>query len=138
MRLDWFSDHLEWAEGRRRFAYEDSVGVVTVGVGRNLEDVGLSDDEIDLLKSNDMQRAISDAQGLEYWDLLNDARKVVVADLCFNLGITRFKGFIRTNEALACGDWETAADELIDSKYYRQTGRRAKRNVNVMRTGEWV
>ena len=137
MRLDWLSKHVEWAEGRRSFPYEDTVGKVTIGVGRNLDDVGLSTDEIDLLLSNDINRTIDDVATLEYWDLLDDARKVVVADMVFNLGLTRFKGFIKTNQALSDGDYERAADEMVDSKWYRQTGRRAIRNVEIMRNGEF-
>ena len=106
MNRQLFSDHLEWAEGRRPFPYEDSVGKVTIGVGRNLDDRGLSDKEIDTLKENDMQIAIHQASLLPYWNELDDVRKVVIADMVFNLGIRRFKGFVRTNEALEQHDYE--------------------------------
>lgn len=137
MNRDIFSKHLEWAEGRRQFPYEDSVGKVTIGVGRNLSDRGLSDDEIDLLKKNDMDIAIREAGTLPYWTKLDEVRKIVVCDMIFNMGLKRFKGFIRTNDALREGDYKTAAREMTDSKWYRQTGRRAKRLVEVMRSGVW-
>lgn len=137
MRRDLFSEHLEWAEGRRAYPYEDSVGKLTIGVGRNLEDRGLRPDEIDLMKKNDMAEAEREASGLPYWQKLGDIRRVVVADMVFNLGLSRFVGFVRTNEALAAGDYDRAAAEMIDSKWYRQTGRRAKRLVEVMRSGQW-
>jgi len=133
MDLQAFRNHLEWAEGREKRLYTDSVGKLSIGVGRNLEDVGLSDDEIDYLLENDMRRAVRDASSLSYWDSLSDVRKLVVADLCFNLGMSRFKGFVKANAALARGDWEAAADEMVDSKWYTQVGRRAKKLIFAMR-----
>lgn len=138
MNIEDFAAHLEWAEDRRRFPYEDTVGKVTIGCGRNLDDVGLSDDEIDLMLRNDINRALADASRLPYWARLDDVRQIVVADMLFNLGAARFSGFVRTNAALAAGDYEMAADEMIDSKWYRQTGRRARRLVEAMRSGKWV
>ena len=138
MRFDLLSEHLEWAEGRRAYPYEDSVGKLTIGVGRNLDDRGLAEDEIDYLKKNDMDIAYELAKTLPYFEQLDEIRQVVIADLVFNLGLRRFKGFIRTNAALNVHDYDTAADELLDSRYARQTGRRAHRNARVLRTGKWT
>ena len=138
MRNDLFSKHLEWAEGRRAFPYMDSVGKITIGVGRNLDDRGLSQLEIDLLKSNDMASAVEDASTLPYFAELDDVRQVVIADMVFNMGIKRFRGFINTNKALESHDYERAANEMVDSRWYRQTKRRAVRNVEMMRTGRWI
>ncbi len=137
MRLDLFAEHLEWAEGRRRKPYIDSVGKLSIGVGRNLDDRGLSDEEIDFLKARDMDDAIKGAETLPYFAALDEIRQVVIADLVFNLGLGRFNGFVKTNAALAAHDYETAADELLDSRYARQTGRRANLNAKRLRTGEW-
>jgi lysozyme len=137
MDINAFAAHLEWAEDRRRFPYEDSVGKVTIGCGRNLDDVGLSDDEIDYLMQNDIARTLADAERLPYWDALDDVRRLIVADMIFNMGAKRFAGFVRTNAALAAGDYQSAADEMTDSKWYRQTGRRARKLVEAMRSGEW-
>lgn len=137
MRIDLFSEHLEWAEGRRKFPYEDSVGKLSIGVGRNLDDRGLRDDEIDIMKANDMAEAESEARTLPYWEGLDEIRQVVVADMIFNMGLSRFLGFIRTNEALAAHNYQLAADEMMDSRWYRQTGRRAWKLVKIMRTGVW-
>lgn len=137
MNLDHFKAHLEWAEDRRHFPYEDSVGKLTIGIGRNLDDVGLSDDEIDMLCNNDIEKALRMVEGLPYWDTLDVVRQLVVADMVFNLGYTRFQGFVKTNSALNAQDYETASAEMVDSKWYRQTGRRAEKLVEVMRTGVW-
>lgn len=134
-----FRHHLILSEGRRKFPYEDTVGKTSIAVGRNLDDVGLSDDEIDLMLNNDMQRAIADAGTLPYYENLDEVRQMVICDLVFNMGLTRFRdGFIRTNQALIEGDYERAADELVDSKWYRQVGVRGRRNVAMMRTGEYA
>ena len=132
-----FAKHLEWSEDRRQFLYEDSVGLLSIGVGRNLEENGLRECEIDFMLKNDMDDAIGEASTLPYWSKLNSSRKIVVADMVFNMGLPRFRGFVRTNRALAAHDYEWAADEMVDSKWFRQTGRRAKRLVKVMRAGAW-
>lgn len=137
MDKDDFRSHLEWAEGRRNFPYEDSVGKLTIGIGRNLDDRGLSDDEIDMLCNNDIAIVLSHAETLLYWNSLDSVRQLVVADMIFNLGATRFRGFVKTNAALTRLDYDEAADEMKDSRWYRQTGRRAKKLVEAMRTGEW-
>lgn len=132
-----FREHLEWAEGRVRFPYEDSVGKISIGVGRNLDDKGLSNQEIDFLLANDMADAVQDASTFSYFYRLCDTRQLVIADLCFNLGLAKFRKFVKTHAALERGDFEGAADELVDSRWYAQVGRRAKKLVRAMRTGEW-
>lgn len=137
MIWDDLKKHLEWAEGRRKFPYEDIVGKLSIAVGRNLDDRGLRDDEIDLMLKNDMHEAASEAMKLPYFCKLNDARQLVIVDMIFNMGLPRFLGFVNTNAALEAGDFETAANEMIDSKWYRQTGRRAQVLAALMRSGEW-
>ena len=81
-------EQLRKHEGNRKFPYVDTVGKVTIGVGRNLTDVGLSGNEIDILLKNDIDRAVADLdRELSWWRKLNEARQRVMIDLCFNLGI---------------------------------------------------
>ena len=122
MDIDAFKNHLIWAEGWRNFAYEDSVGKISIGCGRNLDDVGLSDDEIDMCLQNDIERVMGAVRTLPFWDGLDPVRQLVVADMVFNLGFTRFRGFVKTIQALESQDYDTAADEMVDSRWYRQTG----------------
>lgn len=126
----------EWAEARRAFPYEDSVGKVTIGVGRNLDDRGLSDEEIDLLLSNDQLLAYKEASTLDFFQSLDKTRQMVVVDMVFNMGLPRFSGFVKTIAALRQGNYQQAAAEMQDSKWFRQTGRRARALVNAMYTGE--
>jgi len=61
----------------------------------------------------------------------------VILDMVFNMGLKRFKGFVKTNWALEGGQYPRAAAEMYDSKWRRQTGRRADRLIKAMHTGEW-
>jgi lysozyme len=127
----------EWAEDRRAFPYEDSVGKITIGIGRNLDDRGLSEDEIDYLFANDQKIVNQEIHRMFPWyEGLDDVRKLVVFDMVFNMGSRRFSGFVRTIAALKHGDYQEAADEMTDSRWYRQTGRRSKVLVEAMRTGK--
>jgi lysozyme len=123
-------------EDLRRFPYRDSVGKLTIGVGRNLDDVGLRPDEIDLMLENDIGEAEGDARELfPSFDALSDARKAVLLNMCFNLGRSRLSAFHKFRAAVADGDWERAAAEMIESKWAAQVGIRAQRLAKQMREG---
>jgi lysozyme len=112
-------------EGTRSKIYKDTVGVPTIGIGRNLEDPGLSDDEIEYLFANDMQRAHETASAYSYWDTLTDTRKAALIDMAFQLGPSRLAGFVNMHRALALGDYVRAAIECFDSLYAKQVPDRA-------------
>lgn len=123
-------------EGVRRKPYEDTVGVLTIGVGRNLESVGLSDDEIYYMLKNDIHRCDNELDNAFRWYKdLNDSRKDVMVSLCFNLGINRLRGFRNALAAMAAGDYEEAADEFLDSKWSGQVGHRATELTEMLRKG---
>lgn len=130
---------LEVDELRSKKIYVDTVGKVSGGIGRNLTDRGFSDDEIDLMYANDIKIAEKDARSLvPGFDQLNDVRQEVVLNLSFNLGYTRLSGFKRFLSALNSSDFDDAADELKDSKWYGQVKDRGVRIVKAMRTGSWL
>lgn len=136
MNLDALKQELTRDEGRRFKPYKDTVGKTTIGVGRNLDDVGVSGDEIDLMLSNDISRSMMSLdQALPWWTSLSDARQRVMVNLCFNLGISRLMGFKNTLAAMQLGDYDKAAAELLDSTYAKQVGDRAKRLADMIRTG---
>ena len=123
-------------EDSRRFPYRDSVGKLTIGVGRNLDDVGLRPDEIDYMLENDISEAEGDARELfPSFDALSDARKAVLVNMCFNLGRSRLSAFHKFRAAVSDGEWERAAAEMIDSKWAAQVGIRAQRLSKQMREG---
>lgn len=130
---------LEIDELRSKKIYTDTVGKVSGGIGRNLTDRGFSDDEIDLMYANDIKLAEKDARALvPGFDQLNDVRQEVVLNCAFNLGYTRLAGFKRFLSALNSSDFDEAAAELKDSKWYGQVKDRGTRLVKAMRTGSWL
>ena len=125
-------------EGYRRFVYKDSVGIETVGIGRNLVDVGLSVDEARYLLRNDIQDARREcSNNFSWFNDLDQVRQDAIVNMCFNLGITRLKGFKKMIAACERHDWETASVEMMDSKWANQVGQRAVRLSDTMRKGEW-
>lgn len=122
-------------EGYRKTPYKDSVGILTIGVGRNLEK-GLSDAEIQFMLENDLIQAILDAQSVvPSFDNLSEGRKAVLVNMAFNLGRTRLSGFVRMLGAIADGKFDEAADEMKSSRWYVQVGDRGKRLEKIMREG---
>lgn len=129
---------LEVHEGRRRYPYLDTVGKLTIGVGFNLDDEGLYEEEIDFILDNRIAKAVEEAErGLPEFKDLSAIRKVVVLDMLFNLGLPRLRGFKRMWAAISRKDYDEAAVEMLDSKWHRQVGQRAKRLAQMMRTDEW-
>jgi len=133
-------DMIRQHEGVVKHAYEDSRGYLTIGVGRLIDKKlggGLSDDEIDYLLANDIKRCQAEAKTYEWFAGLNEPRQGVIISLLFNLGKPRFDGFKATQAAIAAGDYATAAEELLDSKWAAQVGKRADEMAAMMFSGEW-
>ena len=132
--------HIMWAEaaaGPELFPYRDTVGKLTIGYGRNLDDKGITRAEAVLMLDTDMAEAIDDASSLPYWENLSPVRKIVMSDITYNLGLTKLRKFIKLNRALLLRDYNLAGHEMKDSRWYRQTTRRAKVLVEAMKTGIW-
>ncbi len=122
-------------EGKRSKPYKDSVGILTIGVGRNLEK-GLSEDEIALLLQNDIAEADAAARKVfPAFDSLTEPRKAVLVNLAFNLGQTRLAAFVNTLGAIADGRYDDAAQGMLNSKWADQVGARAQRLSKIMREG---
>ena len=133
--LDICRKQLPIDEGRRTRAYKDSQGIWTVGIGRNLEHVNFSDDEIALMFANDLERADSLARVLvPNFDTLSEARKAVLVNMAVNLG-PRLGQFARFLEAVRLEDFLRAAQEMEDSLWHKQVGARALRLEEAMREG---
>ena len=122
-------------EGKRNLPYEDSVGILTIGVGRNLEDVGLRDDEILLMLDNDVKEVRSQLSHVDWYKHLNPPRQSVIENMVFNLGWSRFMGFKQTIAYIVQGNYEAASREMLNSKWATQVGSRAIRLSNIMRAG---
>jgi len=120
-------------EGYRRFMYLDTEDIPTIGYGRNLRDVGISQVEAEFLLRNDMQSSLIGAAGFPWFDGLSDLRKAVITDMIYNMGLLRFKTFKKMLLALINKDYFAASVEMLDSKWAKQVGYRAVKLAYVMR-----
>jgi lysozyme len=118
--------------------YEDTAGKRSIGRGRNLDDVGISHDELLLMYSNDKARAVKTIMAYPWFPQLSQARQAACIDLAFNLGATKLRGFVRFASAMQAGNFELAAAELKDSKLYNDAPKRTTRNINLIRNEEWL
>ena len=123
----------------RHMPYRDGLGFLTIGYGRCLDRIGLSEAEAALLLDNDIAVAeaavAANVVGLE---ALDEARRGVLVNMCVNLGLAGLLGFRRFLGALRTQDWERAATEMLDSRWHEQVGARAQRLAEQMRTGQWT
>jgi len=123
-------------EGIELKAYKDTVGKITIGVGRNLDDVGISGEEAMILLKNDIQRIVDQLdEKLDWWRELDAARQRALISMGFNLGIYGLLKFEKTLNALKNKRWVEASDEMMDSKWASQVGRRAEMLSQIMLTG---
>jgi len=128
-------------EGVETHAYKCTSGKITVGVGRNIDPdggLGLSDDEIDVLLENDIDRSIKELGAAFNWfSDLNEARRDAMIDLVFNMGLTRLTGFKKALAAMAEANYDLAAAEFMDSQYASQVKDRAIEICAMIKTGNY-
>ena len=137
MNRNRFIKQMRFHEGVKNKVYKDHLGIETIGVGRNLVDRGLSDEEVDYLLGNDITIVENELDnGLSWWRDLDEVRQRALADLAFNMGLPRLHGFVKMLDGLQRRDYHRAADELLNSKYAKQVGARSERVANMIRTGE--
>ncbi len=125
-------------EGLRLKPYIDTVGKTTIGIGRNLTDVGITSAEAYLLLDNDIGIVVRDLRATYRWfDALDDVRQVVVANMRFQLGAGGFAEFQHLHTALARRDYPVAAAEMLNSAWAKQVPDRAIRLAKAMESGRF-
>lgn len=135
--LNAFERQLIRHEGLSTKAYYDSEGVLTIGVGHNLEATGISETLAIALMREDVARHVRELeQAFPVARRLDTPRRQVLMNMAFNLGIPRLQGFRRMWAAIDRQDWPTAAAEMLDSRWAQQVGRRAEELARQMLTGE--
>lgn len=138
MNKDKLIEELIKDEGYEYEVYEDHLGFATFGVGHLILDtdkefgqaVGTPVSEKRILEclKNDIGTVCNELdRNMPWWKELGDEKMRVLANMCFNLGITRLLKFRKFLAALEAGDFETAGEEMIDSKWATQVGARATR-----------
>jgi|TARA_R100000234_G_C4928444_1_gene147364 lysozyme len=132
-------DMLMLHEGLELKPYQCTADKTTIGVGRNLQDVGITEDEAKYLLQNDIDRILKEVEHWSFLEKLNEPRQAVILDMVFNMGVTRFNAntWVKTFAAIQNEEWEKAANEMLDSKWAKQVGQRAIRLSQMMRKGEW-
>ena len=139
--------------------YQDHLGIDTVGIGRNLQDRGITDGELSFINKtmdevyenglteeeayylcmNDI--AIVEKELLANKPIvnqLNDVRQMVLADMAFNMGVPRLMAFKNMWLAIEKVNYQLANEEMIDSRWAGQVGSRAMKLSLAMKNGEWV
>ena len=121
-------------EGLMLKPYKCPAGKLTIGVGRNLEDVGITKEEAMFLLENDLDRCHQECLRSFFWykDLDVD-RQGVIQEMYFNLGLARLKTFKKMLLACEIGNYELAAREMLSSLWARQVGKRAETLANIMK-----
>ena len=124
-------------EGLRLKPYVDTVGKLTIGIGRNLDDRGITEDEAMMLLDNDIEIVRRELIAItsDLWYLLPDDIHRALLNMAFNLGVPRLMKFKKMWTALKFVDYGKAADEALDSKWARQVGDRAERIATLIRNG---
>ena len=131
-------DQLVRDEELRLNPYTDSVGKLTIGVGRNLTDKGISVQEAQGLLANDIADATAELQAKLPWTAtLDDVRKGALLNMTFNMGIGGLLEFHDFLARMQRGDFSGAAGAMLDSLWARQVGPRATRLSIQIQSGVW-
>ena len=134
--VDDLLDDLKLDEGFRPSPYRDSVGKLTIGYGWNLDARPMRIQEAEVRLISDIAEAVAELTWAFPWFVgMSDNRKRALINMCFNMGMTKLRGFTKMIRALAREDYETAAAEALDSKWSAQVGARAQRIAELMRNG---
>jgi len=131
---------LKLHEGVRNHVYVCTAGYETIGVGRNISEsgLGLTDEEINILLMNDIERVKKELSSSFGWFVdLDEVRQNAIIDMCFNLGLSRLNQFVKALDGMASKDYDKAADEFMDSRWSQQVGKRAVTITEMIRTGEY-
>ena len=128
-------------EGEVLHAYNDHLGFATIGIGRLIDKRkggGISKEESAYLLANDIMRFSKELdQRLPWWKTLSDARRGVLLAMAFQMGVDGLLKFKNTLEAVRMGQYDKAADGMLQSMWAKQTPERATRMSEQMRTDQW-
>lgn len=128
MNLTLMKSELTRDEGVRLKPYIDTAGKLTIGIGRNLDDVGVTAAEADFLLTNDVVNSMQTLDmALPWWKDLSEVRQRALLNMMFNMGWHTLMEFKDMLFALKTSDWEKAAQEARNSIWAREVGDRAER-----------
>lgn len=133
--METLRDRVLRHEGIRLKVYKDSLGYDTIGVGRLLSN-GISQEEAMFMLDSDLKRCKIQVSSELPWTLgIDDARRDVLIEMCFQLGINRLLTFKRMISAMRDGFYEQAAKEMLNSAWHAQTPKRCEELALIMERG---
>tara|TARA_B110000444_G_scaffold91391_1_gene86334 strand:+ start:1154 stop:1600 length:447 start_codon:yes stop_codon:yes gene_type:complete len=144
MNIDVLRKELELDEGVKYEIYNDHLGYATFGIGHLVidsdpehgQEIGttVSEDRVIEAFNSDVQIVLADCEQLYYgFNVLPEEVQLIIANMMFNMGRPRLSKFKGMKAGVDSQDWNKAADEMIDSAWYRQVPNRAGRLVKRMR-----
>ena len=122
-------------EGKRLRAYQDTVGVWTIGYGTNLQELEIGEELATEWLYDALRKAEVSAGGYPWFHGLSQPRKEVIVEMIYNLGLTRFDKFAKLKKALSESNWPEASEQMLASVWAEQVGVRALRLATQMRSG---
>ena len=128
-------DSVKLGEGLRLLSYRCSAGKLTIGYGRNLDDCGITKEEAEYLLMHDLENALSEVEKLDWFNTLNNVRKDVIVEMCFNLGLPKLLKFTKMIKAIKDKDYVEASKQMLDSKWASDVKTRADRLAKRMELG---
>ncbi|MCD6600067.1 MAG: glycoside hydrolase family protein [Dehalococcoidia bacterium] len=121
-------------EGLKLFPYRCSAGKLTIGFGRNLDDNGISLEEANFLLDRDIQLAVQDTMSVfPSFYAYPEEKQCALIDMMFNLGLPKFLNFKKMIKAVKEMDWNEAARQAEDSRWYLQVGKRGRDIVSMLK-----
>ncbi len=143
-KVSWIAkatDQIKQDEGLVLHVYDDTLGYSTIGYGRLVDrrkNGGISEEEALYLLKNDVNARLNVLENaIDFFARLDDARKAVLLNMSFQLGIAGLLKFKSTLSYIESGDYENASANMLKSLWARQTPNRANRLAEQMRTGTW-
>ena len=128
-------------EGEKLYAYKDSLGYWTIGIGILIDKEkggGLLPEESAFIFNNRVKILKSElSKRISFFDKLSETRQAVLLNMAFQMGVNGLLGFKNTLKTIESGDYAKAAREMLMSKWASQTPQRANRLSKQMETGEW-
>lgn len=120
-------------EGLRLKPYRCSEGKLTIGVGRNIEERGITEDEALYMLGNDVAIVCDELGAAIPWIFeIESTARMILVDMAFNMGVPRLLGFTNTLKYVRDGKYKKASVEMLDSRWAAQVGKRAKDLSNLM------
>ena len=125
-------------EGLKLEPYRCTSDKLTIGVGRNLEDCGITEEEAMYLLKNDIKKFHEElTERFYFYQYLDGARKDAMLNMAFNMGVPRLANFVNALDFMSQRKYAEAADEFLDSKWAKQVGNRAQEVAHMIRTNRY-